>query len=69
MKFLALLRLIIMVILEIRIKLIIDGTILEVANVNRAMTNRIKRYSGKRYWVKRERKLYSPHYKKKIELE
>lgn len=69
MKFLALLRLMIVVILEIRIKLIIDGTILDVANVNRARTHKIKRYSGKRYWVKRERKLYSPHYKKEVEFE
>ncbi len=69
MKFLAHLRLIIVVILEIRIKLIIDGTILEVANVNRARTHKIKRFSGKRYWVKRRRKLYSPHYKSEIEFE
>ena len=50
-------------------KLIVDGSILNVANVYRAKTHRIKRFSGKRFWVKRKKKLYSPHYKQKIEFE
>jgi hypothetical protein len=35
-----------------KVKLIVDGTILEVANLNRARTQRIKR-SGKAFWGKR----------------
>lgn len=63
------LRVIIMVLFGINRKLIVDGTILPIANVNRARTHKIKRLSGKVFWVKRRRKLYSPHYKKKIEFE
>jgi hypothetical protein len=37
-------------------KLIADGTIIEVARLSRAKTKKIKRVSGKRYWVKRKRK-------------
>jgi hypothetical protein len=33
-----------------KVKLIVDGTILEVANLNRARTQRIKRFSGKAFW-------------------
>jgi hypothetical protein len=32
-----------------KVKLIVDGTILEVANLNRARTQRIKRFSGKAF--------------------
>lgn len=46
-----------------------DRTILSVANVNRARTQRIKRFSGKLYWTKRRRKLYGVHYRKQIEFE
>ena len=56
-------------VMEIEEKLVVDGTILDVANVNRARTQRIKRLSGKSFWVRRKRKLYSVHYKKKIEFE
>jgi len=50
-------------------KLLIDGTILDVANVYRAMINRIRRFSGNKFWAKRKRRLYSPHYKRMIEFE
>ena len=55
--------------MKIEEKLVVDGTILDVANVNKARTKKIKRLSGKSFWVRRKRKLYSVHYKKKIELE
>jgi hypothetical protein len=45
-------------------KLIVDGTIIEVAISSRARTKKIKRVLGKRYWVKRKRKIYSKHLKK-----
>lgn len=50
-------------------RLIVDGTILPLANVSRARTHRIKRFGGKEFWVKRKRKLYSHHYHKQIEFE
>jgi hypothetical protein len=50
-------------------KLIVDGTIIEVARLSRAKTKKIKRVSGKIYWVKRKRKIYSEHLKKEIEDE
>ena len=50
-------------------RLIIDGTILPAANVNRARTQKIKRFKGKLFWVKRNRNLYSEHYKQKISFE
>lgn len=50
-------------------KLIVDGTIIEVARLSRAKTKKIKRVSGKRYWVKRKRKIYSERLKKEIEDE
>ncbi|MGC9135218.1 hypothetical protein, partial [Caldisphaera sp.] len=50
-------------------KLIVDGTILPVANVNRARTQKIKRFKGKLFWVKRNRNLYSEHYKQKVAFE
>jgi hypothetical protein len=48
-----------------KVKLIVDGTILEVANLNRARTQRIKRFSGKAFWGKKKRNLYSEHYREK----
>ncbi|MGC8677140.1 MAG: hypothetical protein ACP5UF_02860, partial [Hydrogenobaculum sp.] len=53
-------------IIKTKPKLIIDGTILPAANVNRARTQKIKRFKGKIFWVKRNRNLYSKHYKQKI---
>jgi hypothetical protein len=50
-------------------KLIVDGTVIEVARLSRAKTKKIKRVSGKRYWIKRKRKIYSEHLKKEIEDE
>lgn len=50
-----------------RLKLMVDGTILPVANVNRARTQRIRRFAGKVFWAKRSRNLYSQHYRKMVE--
>jgi len=55
--------------LEKKVKLIVDGTILEVVNLNRARTQRIKRFFGKAFWGKRKRNLYSEHYKEKVRFE
>jgi hypothetical protein len=52
-----------------KVKLIVDGTILEVANLNRARTQRIKRFSDKAFWSKKKRNLYSEHYKEKVRFE
>jgi len=52
-----------------KVKLIIDGTILEVAKVSRARTQKIRRFSGKIFWTKRKRKLYSHHYQQEVEFE
>ncbi|MCS6998949.1 MAG: hypothetical protein NZ827_03315 [Aquificaceae bacterium] len=52
-----------------KLKLIVDGTILPVANTNRARTQRIKRFSGKVFWTKRKRNLYSVHYGKRVQFE
>ncbi len=52
-----------------KLKLIIDGTILEVAKLSRARTQKIKRFSGKAFWGKKKRKLYSHHYKQEVEFE
>ncbi len=50
-------------------KLVIDGTIIDVANINRARTHKIRRFSGKKFWLKRKRRLYSHHYKDIVEFE
>jgi len=42
------------------IKLIVDGTILRVANIHRAQTKKIKRVAGKKFWAKRKRNIF--HY-------
>jgi hypothetical protein len=52
-----------------KVKLIVDGTILEVVNLNRARTQRIKRFSGKAFWGKKKRNLYGEHYKEKVRFE
>jgi hypothetical protein len=52
-----------------KVRLIVDGTILEVANLSRARTQRIKRFSGKAFWGKKKRNLYSEHYKEKVKFE
>ena len=46
-----------------------DETILEVANLSRARTQRIKRLSGKAFWSKKKRNLYSEHHKEKVRFE
>ena len=40
-----------------KIELVIDGTIVDIANVNRARTQKIRRVRGKVWWAKRRRKL------------
>jgi len=52
-----------------KVRLIVDGTILEVAKLSRARTQKIKRFSGKAFWGKKKRKLYSHHYKREVEFE
>ena len=52
-----------------KLRLVVDGTILPVANVNRARTHRIKRFAGRVFWAKRKRNIYSPHYKRRVKWE
>ncbi len=52
-----------------KLRLIVDGTILPVANVNRARTQRIKRFAGGVFWAKRKRNIYSQHYKGRVKWE
>ena len=40
-----------------KIELVIDGTIVDLANVNRARTQMIRRVRGKVWWAKRRRKI------------
>jgi len=56
MEFLAFLRILSYMLEKKRKRLLIDGTILNVANVHRAMTHKIKRFSGKKFWAKRKRR-------------
>ena len=42
-----------------KIELVIDGTIVDIANVNRARTQMIRRVRGKVWWAKRRRKIVS----------
>ncbi len=51
-----------------KIRLVVDGTILPVANVNRARTHKIKRMSDKQFWGVRNRNLYSQHYKQRVKF-
>ena len=44
-----------------KVKLIVDGTILEVAKVSRAGTQRIRRVGSRLCWVKRKRRVWSVH--------
>ena len=39
-----------------KIELVIDGTIVDIANVNRARTQKIRRVRGKVWWAKRRRR-------------
>ncbi len=52
-----------------KLRLVVDGTILPVANVNRARTQRIKRFAGRVFWAKRKRNIYSQHYKRRVKWE
>ena len=40
-----------------KIELVIDGTIVDIANVNRARTQKIRRVRVKVWWAKRRRKI------------
>jgi hypothetical protein len=51
------------------IKLIVDGTILRVANIYRAQTRKIKRVAGKKFWTKRKRNIYSWDYQRNVRFE
>jgi hypothetical protein len=51
------------------IRLIIDGTILRVANIYKAQTRRIKRVAGKKFWAKRKRDIYSWDYQRSVRFE
>lgn len=51
-----------------KIRLVVDGTLLPVANVNRARTQKIRRMSGKQFWGVRNRNLYSQHYKQRVKF-
>ena len=42
------------------IKLIVDGTILRVANIYRAQTRKIKRVAGKKFWAKEDVNFWHP---------
>ena len=51
------------------IKLIVDGTILRVANIYRAQTRKIKRVVGKKFWAKRKRNIFSWDYQRNVRFE
>ena len=40
-----------------KIELVIEGTIVDIAKVNRARTQKIRRVRGKVWWAKRRRKI------------
>jgi len=61
--------LILSILLGKEIKLIVDGTILRVANVYRAQTRRIKRVAGKKFLVKRKRNIYSWDHQRNVRFE
>ena len=46
--------------------LIVDGKLLKVARLSRALTQKIKRGFGGKSWGRRKRKLYSQHQKREI---
>ena len=52
-----------------KIELVIDGTIVDIANVNRARTQKIRRVRGKVWWAKRRRKIVRRDYGKVVEFE
>ena len=52
-----------------KIELVIDGTMVDIANVNRARTQKIRRVRGKVWWAKRRRKIVRRDYGKVVEFE
>ncbi|MCX8076211.1 MAG: hypothetical protein N3C57_04175 [Aquificaceae bacterium] len=52
-----------------KLKLIVNGTILPLADTNRARTQKIKGFSGKVFWTKKKRNIYSVHYGKRMRFE
>jgi hypothetical protein len=52
-----------------KIELVIDGTIVDIANVNRARTQKIRRVRGKVWWAKRRRKIVRRDNGKVVEFE
>ena len=51
-----------------KIELVIDGT-MDIANVNRARTQKIRRVRGKVWWAKRRRKIVRRDNGKVVEFE
>ena len=49
--------------------LIVDGKLLKIAQLERALTQRIKRGLGGLSWGRRKRKLYSVHKGQEIEID
>ena len=52
-----------------KIELVIDGTIVDIANVNRARTQKIRRVRGKVWGAKRRRKIVRRDNGKVVEFE
>ena len=52
-----------------KIELVIDGTLVDIANVNRARTQKIRRVRGKVWWAKRRRKIVRRDNGKVVEFE
>ena len=52
-----------------KIELVIDGSIVDIANVNRARTQKIRRVRGKGWWAKRRRKIVRRDNGKVVEFE
>ena len=52
-----------------KIELVIDGTIVDIANVNRARTQKLRRVRGKVWWAKRRRMIVRRDKGKVVEFE
>ena len=52
-----------------KLKLRVDGMIVEVAKGKRAKVRKIRRFNGKKFWGKRVRKLYSEHKRGEVVIE
>ena len=52
-----------------KIELVIEGTMVDIANVNRARTQKIRSVRGKVWWAKRRRKIVRRDNGKVVEFE